>query len=116
MGQAAPAAAQPGAPRSGDRSLRYHPFARLASDVGDEVVVGVVVDHHEAVPVGGRGDEQIRELHAAKLATLGEDRLHFEGAVPSSGIGKTHGARQDLTRNGGPIDRGLDEAAADTTP
>jgi hypothetical protein len=31
----------------------------------------------KAVPFSGGGDEQIRELHGPKLATLAEGRLHF---------------------------------------
>ena len=56
---------------SGDRSLRHDPFAILVGDAGNEVVVSVVVDHYEPVPLRGGGEEQVRELHGAKLTALG---------------------------------------------
>src|SRR6266446_1068359 len=63
-----------------DGARRNDPFARLPSDGRDSVEVRVVVKHRQAVRLGRRRDEEIRQLSAA-LMLYGEHALHLPGAL-----------------------------------
>ncbi|CAN5666145.1 hypothetical protein BH24ACT2_BH24ACT2_08610 [soil metagenome] len=41
--------------------MGHDPFGRLFGDGGDQVVVLVLIDHDEAVPLCGGGNEQVRK-------------------------------------------------------
>lgn len=44
-------------------------------------MVGAVADHNEVVAFGGRGDEQVRKRHSARLATLGGAKCTSNGWI-----------------------------------
>ena len=55
----------------GESPLAGNPFTGLAGDLGDQVVVGVVVDDDHGVPLGGGGDQQVGERDRPELPPLG---------------------------------------------
>src|ERR1039458_8841982 len=55
-----------------------HPPGELAGDRRDALVVGVVVQHADAVPFGDGRDDQVRQRHRAKLAASGKLGLDAE--------------------------------------
>ncbi len=63
-----------------DGASRDYPFDRLAGDLGNPVVVGVVMNDREAVEFRDRCDQQIRRRKSV-LAALGEEALHLEFPV-----------------------------------
>ena len=62
------------------RPARYHPFSRLASDRGEAVVVSVVVQHGQGIPLRGGGHDQIRDGHRSVLRSTGEKSLDLNGS------------------------------------
>lgn len=61
---------------SGDAPGRHDPLGRLAGEVGDEIEVVVVVEHHETGGLRYGGDEEVGDLRAALVTPLGESILH----------------------------------------
>lgn len=60
------------------------------ADVGDELEVGVVVQHDKVPRFGNRGHEPVHEREGPMLATGGESGLDLKG--PSViGLGRGHG-------------------------
>src|SRR6266545_1991130 len=66
------------------RSPRRDPLDRLPSDRGDAVEVLVVVPDDGSFQLGDRGDEQVRDPHAAMVECLlvREPSLYVEGSLP----------------------------------
>lgn len=59
-----------------DAARWNHPLALLSSDRGDEIEVGVVVEHDMASLLGRGGDQQVRDL-PTPLAAGSEHALHL---------------------------------------
>src|SRR5256885_16428241 len=66
---------------SGDGSSCDDPLHRLTGDLGDEIEVVVVVQHHELGRLGGGSDQQVGDLGSPVLTSFGERVLHGDGAV-----------------------------------
>jgi len=81
VGTATPLRPEPPEPAgSVDAAGLYHPLARLARHVGDEVEVAVVVQQRQARLLGGGGDQEVGNL-ASPLTARGQDALDLAGAT-----------------------------------
>lgn len=67
-GLGAPGEVSRGTGASVDTARRHHPFTRLAGNSSDQVEVPVVVEHDEAILLGGRGDQKVGHLPTAQSA------------------------------------------------
>ena len=72
-------------------TLGGDPLDRLAGDLRDAVVVGVVVQHGRSVQFRGRRDDKVRQREVAVLADRRELTVHVEGTVHGLG-GHVHPA------------------------
>ena len=63
-----------------DGASRDYPFDRLAGDLGNSVVVGVVMNDRQAVEFRDRCDRQIKQRKSA-LAVSRKEALHPEFPV-----------------------------------
>lgn len=78
------------------------PLHRLVGDLGDPVVIGVVVQDGPLRSFGRRGDDQIRDLYAAvvEATDVGQKPLNLEGSLECRWFGCDDPQRRQLFRQG----------------
>jgi hypothetical protein len=55
------------------------PLSRLPGDVRDEVIVAVVMQHGDTIPLGRSGDQQVREADRPDLPVAPQRALSCPG-------------------------------------
>src|SRR5947208_12494554 len=79
---------------SGDCSSSDDPLHGLTGDLGDEIEVVVVVQHHEPGRLGGGRDQQVGDLGSSVLTPFGRRVLHGNGAVKYVLVHRHEGAHR----------------------
>lgn len=72
-----------------DAGASYYPLHRLASQLRNAVIAGVVVQHNEPGSFSTGSYQQIRQRNGAALRLAGKQGLHIHGPV-HGGIGYRH--------------------------